>query len=142
MIKQIMDFKVLSNKRKKLGPARINLPLWPLPFAFAVLVPARRLWHKLQLQIRSLPLRTLPELFAFTFKERFRGQFRVEVFKVLNHPNFANPVGGPSGGSGANDPSVGAGYGCGCVTMDEGGQNPVLGSGGPRDIQLGLKLLW
>jgi hypothetical protein len=79
---------------------------------------------------------------TFTFKERIRAQFRAEFFNILNHPSFANPYGGPSGGSGANDPSSAPGYGCGCVTMDEGGQNPVLGSGGPRDIQLGLKLLW
>jgi hypothetical protein len=79
---------------------------------------------------------------SVTFNERLRAQFRAEFFNILNHPDFANPYGGPSGGSGANDPSIGAGYGCGCVTMDEGGQNPVLGTGGPRNIQLGLKLLW
>jgi hypothetical protein len=76
------------------------------------------------------------------FKERLTAQFRVEVFNILNHPNFANPYGGPSGGAVSNDPSIGPGFGCGCVTMDEGGQNPVLGAGGPRAIQLGLKLLW
>jgi hypothetical protein len=76
------------------------------------------------------------------FGERLSAQFRVEVFNLLNHPNFANPYGGPSGGAVSNDPSAGPGFGCGCVTMDEGGQNPVLGAGGPRAIQLGLKLLW
>jgi hypothetical protein len=78
----------------------------------------------------------------FRFNERLTAQFRAEFFNVLNHPDFANPYGGPSGGAASNDPSVGAGFGCGCVTMDEGGQNPVLGAGGPRGMQLGLKLLW
>ena len=76
------------------------------------------------------------------FRERLTAQFRVEVFNILNHPSFANPYGGPSGGAVSNDPSIGPGFGCGCVTTDEGGQNPVLGAGGPRAIQLGLKLLW
>ena len=79
---------------------------------------------------------------TFRFNERLTAQFRAEFFNVLNHPDFANPYGGPSGGAASNDPSVGAGFGCGCVTMDEGGQNPVLGAGGPRGMQLGLKLLW
>jgi Carboxypeptidase regulatory-like domain/TonB dependent receptor len=79
---------------------------------------------------------------AIKIKEDFSAQFRVEFFNVFNHPEFANPYGGPSGGAASDDPSVGAGFGCGCVTADEGGQNPVLGSGGPRAMQLGLKLVW
>jgi hypothetical protein len=76
------------------------------------------------------------------FRELLTAQLRVEFFNVLNHPAFANPYGGPSGGAADNDPSIGAGFGCGCVTADEGGQNPVLGSGGPRAMQLGMKLIW
>jgi hypothetical protein len=79
---------------------------------------------------------------AIAFKERITAQFRVEFFNVFNHPTFANPYGGPSGGSASDDPSAGPGFGCGCVTADEGGQNPVLGAGGPRAIQLGLKIIW
>lgn len=75
----------------------------------------------------------------FKYRERLTAQFRAEFFNVLNHPNFANPYGGPNF-LGNNDPSAGIGAGCGCVTPDQAGSNPVLGSGGARDIQLGLKL--
>lgn len=76
------------------------------------------------------------------FGERFGAQFRAEFFNVLNHPNFANPFGGQNG-FGMNDPSVlGPGFGCGCATPDFAASNPVLGSGGSRSIQLGLKLLF
>ncbi len=76
------------------------------------------------------------------FGERFGAQFRAEFFNVLNHPNFANPYGGQNG-FGMNDPSVlGTGFGCACATPDAAASNPVLGSGGARAIQLGLKLLF
>jgi hypothetical protein len=79
---------------------------------------------------------------SFKFKERLTAQFRAEFFNVLNGVTFANPYGGQGGGAASNDPSIGAGFACGCVTADVGGSNPVLGSGGPRAIQLGLKLLF
>ncbi|MGA8528718.1 MAG: TonB-dependent receptor [Acidobacteriaceae bacterium] len=80
----------------------------------------------------------------FKFGEHFASQFRAEFFNVLNHPNFANPYGGPSDyGSGANDdPSDHNLFGCGCATPDVAAANPVLGTGGNRAIQLGLKLLF
>jgi hypothetical protein len=76
----------------------------------------------------------------FKFKERLTVQFRAEIFNVLNHVTFANPYG--AGGRSNNDPSSGAGFACGCATADTLASNSVLGSGGPRDIQLGLKLRW
>jgi len=76
----------------------------------------------------------------FKFKERLTAQFRVDAFNVLNHVTFANPYG--AGGHSLNDPSSGAGFACGCETADTLASNPVLGSGGPRDVQLGLKLKW
>ena len=76
------------------------------------------------------------------FQERLTAQFRAEFFNVLNHPSFANPYGGAGGGAVSHDPSLGAGFGCGCVTPDVGGANPVLGVGGSRAIQLGLKLIF
>jgi hypothetical protein len=73
--------------------------------------------------------------------ERLGAQFRVEFFNLLNHPNFANPYGGQNG-FGQNDPSVPSTFGCGCATPDVAAANPVVGSGGARAIQLGLKLMF
>jgi hypothetical protein len=75
------------------------------------------------------------------FTERFSAQFRAEFFNILNHPNFANPYGARAGYDN-NDPSGGLGFGCGCITPDAAATNFVLGSGGARDIQFGLKLLF
>ncbi|MGO8984428.1 MAG: carboxypeptidase regulatory-like domain-containing protein [Terriglobales bacterium] len=74
------------------------------------------------------------------FGERLRAQFRAEFFNILNHPNFANPYGGQNG-FGLNDPSA-PGFGCGCATPDVAAANPVIGSGGSRAVQLGLKLIF
>jgi hypothetical protein len=72
------------------------------------------------------------------FGERLHAQFRAEFFNIFNHPNFANPYGGQNG-FGFNDPGAG-GFGCGCATPDVAAANPAVGSGGPRSVQLGLKL--
>jgi outer membrane receptor protein involved in Fe transport len=75
-------------------------------------------------------------------KERLTAQFRAEFFNVLNHANFSDPN-GPAN-AGFNDPSTGntGNFGCGCNTPDQSAPNPVLGTGGSRSIQLGLKLIW
>jgi hypothetical protein len=72
------------------------------------------------------------------FRDRYSAQFRVELFNVLNHPNFANPFGGQNGWA-HNDPSTGS-FGCSCATPDVAASNPVIGSGGSRAVQFGLKL--
>ena len=79
---------------------------------------------------------------SWRLKERLTAQFRAEFFNILNHPNFANPFGGQNG-FGMNDPSVlSTGFGCGCATPDVAASNPIIGSGGSRSIQLGLKLVF
>ncbi|MBZ5546830.1 MAG: carboxypeptidase regulatory-like domain-containing protein [Acidobacteriia bacterium] len=74
----------------------------------------------------------------FKWADRFGAQFRVEFFNIFNHPNFANPFGGQNGWA-HNDPSTGS-FGCSCATPDVSAANPVIGSGGSRAVQLGLKL--
>ena len=74
------------------------------------------------------------------FTERLHAQFRAEFFNIFNHPNLANPYGGQNG-FGFNDPSVQP-FGCACATPDVAAANPVIGSGGSRAVQLGLKLVF
>ncbi|HEY2646691.1 MAG TPA: TonB-dependent receptor, partial [Candidatus Acidoferrales bacterium] len=72
----------------------------------------------------------------WSWRERYKADFRAEFFNVLNHPNFATP-----GVNGAGFNSLGgSNFGCTCETPDTAASNPVLGSGGNRAIQLGLKL--
>ena len=77
----------------------------------------------------------------FKFRERLTVQLRGEVFNVINHPNFANPW-GASGTYGNVDPTAPGSFGCGCATPDVAGANPVIGTGGARAIQAGLKFLF
>jgi len=81
---------------------------------------------------------------AFKFNERLSAQFRGEFFNVFNHTNFANPYARTSGIGKPQNPSSPDSPGFGFVqfTPDTAASNPVLGSGGSRDIQLGLKLLF
>ena len=77
----------------------------------------------------------------FKFKERYNAQFRVEIFNVFNHPLVANPYGSSANYGGGNDPGGSTStFGCGCATYDVAAGNPLIGSGGGRDVQLGLKL--
>jgi Carboxypeptidase regulatory-like domain/TonB dependent receptor len=71
---------------------------------------------------------------VWNLSERLRLQFRGEVFNVLNHPIFS------LGSIRKNLGSTNLGYARG--TPDVWASNPVIGSGGSRHIQLGLKLLW
>lgn len=67
--------------------------------------------------------------------DRLHGQFRAEVFNLLNHPTYANvnsEFGGVTSGI----------FGCGCASPDVNIGNPVIGTGSNRAIQFGLKVLF
>lgn len=72
-------------------------------------------------------------------KERYSAQFRVDFFNMFNRADFVQV---PA----TTDPSKGdkGNFGCSCTTPDAStlNPNPVLGSGGPRHIQFGLKLMF
>jgi len=75
--------------------------------------------------------------------ERVTLQLRVEVFNVLNHPNFANPF-LPSFIADPGAPTTATGGYTGqlalTTTGDVGIGNPFLGGGGPRGIQFAAKI--
>ena len=72
------------------------------------------------------------------FKENLTGEFRFEVFNLLNHTQFGNPE---FNGAGSNlpfdDPSL---LGSSTQTPDVANSNPSIGSGAARTIQLGFVL--
>ncbi len=69
----------------------------------------------------------------FKLKENITAEFRAEVYNLFNRVDLAVPP--------TVTPESGAGFGCACTTLDAAGQNnSVLGAGGPRSVQLGLKL--
>jgi hypothetical protein len=78
----------------------------------------------------------------FKFGERLNAEFRAEFFNIFNRATLANPYGGPGGSNAYTDPSAdaGASFGFQPATADTVSSNPVLGTGGARAIQLGLKL--
>jgi len=69
----------------------------------------------------------------FPFTERFNLQFRADAFNVFNHPNFTNPFGlYELGQAYIQSPNM--------VNRGLGGLNPLFQEGGPRSLQLSLKL--
>ena len=71
----------------------------------------------------------------WVFKERLTTQFRAEAFNLLNQRQFAIPT--VTGGA-----NLAAPLSFGQSPSTPNLSNPVIGSGGPRAIQLGLKLIF
>jgi len=66
--------------------------------------------------------------------ERLNTEFRFEFFNILNHPNFGNK----SAGLGCSVTACTMGFRSNSVA----GGNNILGSGQPRRVQLGVKILF
>jgi len=69
----------------------------------------------------------------FRISDRFNLQFRADAFNLLNHPNFTNPAGAIGFGPANLLSAAMLNYGL-------GGLNPLFQEGGPRSLQLSLKL--
>ena len=71
------------------------------------------------------------------FTERVSAEFRAEIFNIFNHPNFAQP------GTSLNSCTLSScTFGKTTATPDVAAVNPVLGSGGQRRVQFGVKIIF
>jgi hypothetical protein len=68
----------------------------------------------------------------FFITERLNLQFRLDAFNLFNHPNFANPTAQIGNTSTLQAPFM--------LNRGLGGLNPLFQEGGPRSLQLSLKL--
>lgn len=74
----------------------------------------------------------------FAASERTALRFRLEAFNLWNHPNFGNPVGALASGTfGSSTSMLNQFLGSG---SPDSGLVPALQIGGPRALQLGLRL--
>lgn len=74
----------------------------------------------------------------FRLTETVALRFRAEFFNILNHPNFGNPAGSLTNALfGRSTQTLANNLGSGGANS---GFNPLYQIGGPRSIQLALKL--
>ena len=71
----------------------------------------------------------------FPLREALNLQFRADAFNLMNHPNFSNPLAFPQFGSLYLTSNQ-------MLNQGLGGLNPIFQQGGPRSLQLSLKLLF
>jgi hypothetical protein len=68
----------------------------------------------------------------FALTESLKLEFRADAFNLTNHANFANPTGVLTSGNFGRSTQI--------LSTGLGGLNPLFQVGGPRSLQLALKL--
>jgi hypothetical protein len=90
--------------------------------------------------LRGFPLRQVDLALRrrFLLADRMNVQFRTDIFNLFNRPNFADPIGDLSNGFfGASTAMFGRSLGSNVGSV---GLNSIYQIGGPRTIQMSLKL--
>jgi hypothetical protein len=70
---------------------------------------------------------------SWKIKERTTAQFRAEFYNIANKTQFNTPA------STLSSPST---FGAASATPDVGQNSPIVGTGGPRKIQFGMKFVF
>ena len=80
----------------------------------------------------------------FSVSEGIKLQFRAEFFNLTNHPNFADPSGSMGSASAAGTTVIPTAFGRSTTMLATGlgGLSPIYQIGGPRSIQLALKVVF
>ena len=115
------------------GGRRINRSAFVIPTALVQGTLGRN-------SLRGFPLSQLDLALhrQFNVTERLKLQFRAEFFNVLNHPNFADPIGNLTNSLfGQSTQTLGRSLGSGGTN---GGFSPLYQIGGPRSIQFVMRL--
>jgi hypothetical protein len=112
------------------GSQRINPAAFAIPPTLRQGTEGRNDIHGFGLSEMDLSL-----VRKFSFPDRLALHFRIDAFNILNHPNFRNPFAyiglGPTFLQSTMMSNVGL-----------GGLNPLFQQGGPRSLQLSLKLVF
>jgi len=119
------------------GGQRLNPAAFVSPTALRQGTLARNQIRGFGLQQIDLSVRR-----QFRLTERVALQLRAEAFNVLNQPNFTDPPGllGSVNAAGTFTPSATFGRSASMLNRGIGGLNSLYQVGGPRSLQLGLRL--